>query len=359
MTIKTENLNILLEEPLVSPIELKEEIPVSINAAKTILKGRDAVRDVLDRKDHRLIVIIGPCSIHDVAAAKEYASKLKSLSTKVAGTLLLVMRVYFEKPRTTIGWKGLLNDPYINGTFKINDGLRIGRTLMKDIAEIGLPIASEALDPISPQFLQDMISWTAIGARTTESQTHREMASGLSSAVGFKNSTDGRLDVAINALKSVGVSHCFLGINQVGKSSIIRTKGNRYGHIILRGGNNKPNYDEIHIKLCEQKLRANNLPVNIMIDCSHANSNGDPLLQSSVVDNVTKQIINGNTSIVGLMLESNLKHGNQPIPSDLSELKYGVSITDACIDWDKTEEILLGLQKKLNNILPRRGLPPK
>lgn len=301
------------------------------------------------------MVVIGPCSIHDPALAVDYAKRLKVLSDEVGDTLLLVMRVYFEKPRTTTGWKGLINDPHLNDSFKIEEGLHIGRQLLLDIAHLGLPTATEALDPISPQYLQDLISWSAIGARTTESQTHREMASGLSSAVGFKNGTDGSLDVAINALKSVSSPHRFLGINQEGQVAIIHTKGNRYGHVVLRGGNGKPNYDSVSVALCEDTLRKAGVPTNIMVDCSHANSNKDHKLQPLVADNVTNQILEGNHSIIGLMIESNLEEGNQPIPDNLKDLKPGVSITDACIGWNTTEQLLRSMRDKLQDVLPKRA----
>lgn len=312
------------------------------------------MRDILSGKDHRLFIVIGPCSIHDIKAAHEYADRLKVLADEVSDTLVLIMRVYFEKPRTTVGWKGLINDPYLDDSFKIEDGLHIGRQLLLDLAEKGLPTATEALDPISPQYLQDLISWSAIGARTTESQTHREMASGLSSAVGFKNGTDGGLTVAINALQSVSNPHRFLGINQQGGVSIVETKGNRYGHVVLRGGNGKPNYDSVSVAVCEQELEKAKIKANIMIDCSHANSNKDPALQPLVLENITNQIVDGNKSISSLMVESHLGWGNQAICEDLSQLKYGVSITDACIDWETTEKSIRSMHEKLKDVLPKR-----
>jgi 3-deoxy-7-phosphoheptulonate synthase len=254
-----------------------------------------------------------------------------------------------------VGWKGLINDPYLDDSFKIQDGLHIGRQLLLDLAEKGLPTATEALDPISPQYLQDLISWSAIGARTTESQTHREMASGLSSAVGFKNGTDGSLTVAINALQSVSSPHRFLGIDQRGQVSVVMTKGNAYGHVVLRGGNGKPNYDSVSVTLCEQALVKAKVKPNIMVDCSHANSNKDAALQPLVMDNVANQIVEGNNSIVGLMVESHLGFGSQPIPADLSQLQYGVSVTDACIDWAMTEKSILDMHRKLKDVLPRRA----
>src|SRR5690554_3769505 len=329
-----DDLNIASNVTLITPEQLKKKIPLSDKAQQTVSHGRQVVRDILDGKDHRLFIVIGPCSIHDLKAAHEYADRLKALADEVSDTLFLIMRVYFEKPRTTVGWKGLINDPYLDDSFKIEDGLHIGRKLLLDLAEKSLPTATEALDPISPQYLQDLISWSAIGARTTESQTHREMASGLSSAVGFKNGTDGGLTVAINALQSVSSPHRFLGINQKGGVSIVTTKGNRYGHVVLRGGNGKPNYDSVSVAVCEQELKKAKISTNIMIDCSHANSNKDPALQPLVLDNITNQIVDGNQSISSLMIESHLGWGNQSICEDLSQLKYGVSITDACIDWE-------------------------
>ncbi|HLV16158.1 MAG TPA: 3-deoxy-7-phosphoheptulonate synthase [Pseudomonas sp.] len=348
------DLNVASNEALITPEQLKRELPLSDTALQTVSHGRQVVRDILDGKDHRLFLVIGPCSIHDVKAALEYAERLKKLAAEVSDTLFLVMRVYFEKPRTTVGWKGLINDPYLDDSFKIQDGLSIGRRLLLDLAEMGLPTATEALDPISPQYLQDLISWSAIGARTTESQTHREMASGLSSAVGFKNGTDGGLAVAINALQSVSRPHRFLGINQQGAVSIVTTKGNPYAHVVLRGGNGKPNYDSVSVALCEQELTKSGIKPNIMIDCSHANSNKDPALQPLVMENVTNQIVDGNSSIIGLMVESHLGWGSQSIPKNLCDLKYGVSITDACIDWDTTEKAVLAMRDKLRDVLPKR-----
>ena len=348
------NLNVVSQEVLITPSQLKQEQPLSDAASDTVTRGRETIREILDRKDHRLIVVVGPCSIHDPKAALDYAARLKELSEKVSDTLYIVMRVYFEKPRTTTGWKGLINDPYINDSFKIQEGLHVGRRLLLDIAELGLPTATEALDPISPQYLQDLISWSAIGARTTESQTHREMASGLSSAVGFKNGTDGGLAVAINALQSVSSPHRFLGINGDGEVSIITTRGNPYGHVVLRGGNGKPNYDSVSVALCEKELADAGVPTNIMVDCSHANSNKNHDLQPLVLDNVSNQILEGNTSIIGVMIESNIGAGNQKIPDNLDDLKYGVSITDACIDWETTEKSLMTMRNKLKDALPKR-----
>jgi len=354
-TQQFDDLNVVSQDILITPEMLKTELPVSEIAEASVAAGRAAVRDILDRKDHRLMVVIGPCSVHDVEAAMDYANRLKALADKVSDTLLIVMRVYFEKPRTTVGWKGLINDPHLDDSFKIEDGLHIGRKLLLDIAELGLPTSTEALDPISPQYLQDLISWSAIGARTTESQTHREMASGLSSAVGFKNGTDGSLEVAINALQSTANPHRFLGINKEGQVAIIHTAGNKYGHVVLRGGNDKPNYDSVSVAVCEKELQDAGLVPNIMVDCSHANSNKNHELQPLVVDNVTHQILDGNKSIIGIMVESNLKAGNQKINADRSQMEYGVSVTDKCIDWETTERLLLGMAEQLRAPLKARN----
>ncbi|MGV6806479.1 MAG: 3-deoxy-7-phosphoheptulonate synthase [bacterium] len=349
------NVNIASQELLITPAELKSELPMTDAAVEAVAKGRQDVQNILDRKDHRIMIVLGPCSIHDTKAAMDYAHRLQKLAEDVSDTLLLVMRVYFEKPRTTTGWKGLINDPYIDDSFKISEGLHIGRKLLIDISELGLPTATEALDPISPQYLQDLISWSAIGARTTESQTHRELASGLSSAVGFKNGTDGGLTVALNALKSVASPHRFLGINSEGRVNVITTKGNPYAHIVLRGGDNKPNYDSVSVAMCEKALNDAGIAANIMVDCSHANSNKNHELQPLVMENVTNQILEGNNSIIGLMIESNINPGNQKIPADLNELQYGVSITDACIDWETTDARIREMRDKLKDILPQRG----
>jgi 3-deoxy-7-phosphoheptulonate synthase len=351
---KIENVNVTAQEVLITPARLKAALPMSDLAKEVVTQGRDTVRDILDGKDHRMFVVVGPCSIHDIDAAMDYAKRLKALADEVSDTLVIIMRVYFEKPRTTVGWKGLINDPYLNDTFKIEEGLHIGRKLLLDISELGLPTSTEALDPISPQYLQDCIAWSAIGARTTESQTHREMASGLSSAVGFKNGTDGGLTVAVNAIGSAVKPHRFLGINGEGQVAVIHTTGNAYTHIVLRGGSHGPNYDSVHIKLCEAELSKAGIPLNIMVDCSHANSNKQPQLQPLVIENVANQVIEGNTSIVGLMVESNIHAGNQSIPEDLSKLAYGVSVTDGCIGWDETETALRTMRERLKDILPQR-----
>lgn len=349
-----DDVNIKSIQTLVTPAELKSELPLSDVASQTVLKGRDTIRNILDGSDKRLFVVIGPCSIHDPKAAHEYADRLKALSEKVKDSLYLVMRVYFEKPRTTIGWKGLINDPDMNDSFNIEKGLRIGRKLLLELNEKGLPCATEALDPNSPQYYQDLISWSAIGARTTESQTHREMSSGLSSPVGFKNGTDGGLTVATNAMQSVKYGHSFLGLNEDGQVSIINTSGNPYAHVVLRGGNGKPNYDAGSVEEAENALAKAKVSTKIMIDASHANSNKDPYLQPLVLKNITEQILNGNKSIVGLMVESHLKGGRQDIPENLCDLEYGKSVTDGCIDWETTEKTLLEMHEALKDVLPNR-----
>jgi 3-deoxy-7-phosphoheptulonate synthase len=348
------NTNVASEQVLITPATLKRSLPRSQRAEQSVLNGRQAIRNIFDRIDHRLIVVTGPCSIHDIDAAKEYAERLLELQQRTRDHLLLVMRIYFEKPRTTVGWKGLINDPHLNGSFDIEEGLYQARELLLWLAEQGIPTASEALDPITPQYLGDLFSWTAIGARTTESQTHREMSSGLSTPVGFKNGTDGSLQIAIDALHSVVHPHSFLGINQEGQVTVLRTTGNRYGHIILRGGKQQPNYDSVHVTLCENALQEASLPANIIIDCSHGNSSKRPELQPLVATHVASQIAEGNRSILGIMLESNLHAGSQPIPEDLEQLQYGVSVTDGCIDWESTESLLLKLNRQLAEPLQQR-----
>ena len=348
---RIEDLNILSCSRLITPMALKEMLPITTAATESVLKGREMVKRLIDRKDKRFMIVVGPCSIHDPDAAIEYGKRLKALADEVKGTLYLVMRVYFEKPRSTIGWKGLINDPHLNGSFEIEEGLQIARRLLIDLAELGLPLATEALDPISPQYIQDLISWSAIGARTTESQTHREMSSGLSCAVGFKNGTDGGLAVAVNALKSVSYPHSFLGIDSEGHVSTVSTGGNKYAHIVLRGGKGKPNYDPVNITICERQLEQVGVRPHIMVDCSHENSNQDPALQPLVVENIVNQIIEGNTSIFGLMIESHLNAGNQPIPENLADLKYGVSVTDGCIDWETTQTSLRQMHNKFGKLI--------
>ena len=347
MQERLQNINVASSELLPTPEQVKRALPLPAASEEFVFRSRGSVRRILDREDPRLFVVVGPCSIHDPKAAREYATRLCGLAQRVEQTMLVLMRVYFEKPRTTIGWKGLINDPDMDDSFQIEKGIGLARELLLFLADIGLPAATEALDPIMPQYLSELVTWTAIGARTTESQTHREMASGLSTPVGFKNGTDGSLAVAINALQSAGHPHHFLGITQQGQSAVFRTRGNRYGHIVLRGGGGRPNYDSVSIALCERELGQAGLPPRIVVDCSHGNSNKDPGLQSLVAENVANQILEGNRSIVGLMLESNLHWGSQPIPADRTALQYGVSVTDPCIDWESTEGLLQSLDARL------------
>ena len=349
MKERLQNLNVVSRELLPTPEAVKRDLPLSAAAEEFIFNSRQAVSRILDRSDPRLFVVVGPCSIHDPEAGREYAARLRELARRVEKTLLLVMRVYFEKPRTTVGWKGLINDPDMDDSFRIEKGIRLARSLLLHLADSQIPAATEALDPIMPQYLSELVTWTAIGARTTESQTHRVMASGLSMPVGFKNGTDGSLTVAINALQSASQPHHFLGITQQGQSAVFRTRGNRYGHIVLRGGGGRTNYDSVSVALCEQELQKAGLPPNVVVDCSHGNSNKDPSLQPLVAENLANQILEGNRSIVGLMLESNLQAGRQTIPEDLKQLRYGVSVTDACIDWDTTERLLLKMDSNLRS----------
>jgi 3-deoxy-7-phosphoheptulonate synthase len=335
-----ENTNVISFADMPTPDELHAKLPISTIAHTNVSEARETLRDILDRKDKRMFVVVGPCSIHDPEAGLDYARRLKKLQAKVAGTMVLVMRVYFEKPRTTTGWKGFINDPFMDDSFRVDVGMERARRFLLDVCELGLPTATEALDPISPQYLGDLIAWTAIGARTTESQTHREMASGLSTPVGFKNGTDGDVDIAVNAVLSSSKPHSFLGISEQGTVSIVRTKGNAYGHVVLRGGGGRPNYDSVSVAIAEQAMKKSGLPANLVVDCSHANSYKKPDLQPLVMSDVIQQIRHGNKSLVGVMIESNIVGGNQPIPDDLSKLTYGCSVTDGCIGWDETEEML-------------------
>ena len=343
---RTENLNIVDVFPLTSPKKLKEKLPVSENAADTVIQARNAIKRVLAGEERRLLMIVGPCSIHDPEAARDYALRLKKLAVEVSETILIVMRVYFEKPRTTVGWKGLINDPDLDGSHKINKGIELARKILLETNNLGLPCATETLDPITPQYLADLISWSAIGARTTESQTHREMASGLSMPVGFKNGTDGGLNVALNAMNSALQQHHFLGINPEGISSVIQTSGNPHVHLVLRGGNNGPNYDAVSVHIAADALASGGLPKAIMIDCNHANSGKDPSRQELVLRNTIMQIKDGDQSIIGTMIESNINGGNQLIKP---KMRYGVSVTDACLDWENTHRIILDAHTALKN----------
>ena len=347
MNNRIHNKNIESETVITSPIELKKTISVSDKGKENILTSRQTVDNIFSGKDERLMVIVGPCSIHDIGAAREYALKLQSLQKEVEKSIYLVMRVYFEKPRTTVGWKGLISDPNMDNSLDVEKGLRQGREFLAWLADEGIPSATEALNPITPQYLGDLISWCAIGARTTESQTHREMSSGLSMTVGFKNGTDGNLNMAINAIKACSSPQSFLGINDEGKISTFKAMGNKSSHIVLRGGT-KPNYNRDDIIKCENLLTENGLAARIMIDCSHDNSNQDYRNQGKVVEDVTSQISAGNKSIFGLMLESNLFSGKQKILDNQDEMEYGISVTDGCIDWKETHKVIQKLAKKIS-----------
>lgn len=337
------------------PGHLLREFPATEPAAETTFAARAGIHRILHGAEDRLLVVVGPCSIHDFDSAMEYARKLKAEHDRHAADLLILMRVYFEKPRTSTGWKGYINDPYLDDSFHIEEGMHKAREFLLAVNEIGLPAGTEALDPISPQYLGDMVSWTAIGARTAESQTHREMASGLSTPVGFKNSTDGSVEAAVNAILSASRPHSFLGINSDGRTAVIRTRGNRYGHLVLRGGGDRPNYDTVSVAMAEKALAKAGLARNVVVDCSHSNSYKKPELQPLVMSDCVNQIRVGNRSIVGLMIESFIEAGNQPIPADHAQLKYGCSITDACVDWPTTERMIREARSALKDSLAARA----
>lgn len=339
MDPRIENLNVSVEQSIITPTELKNLYPLSEKHIETVHKGQATIKNILNGTDKRILAVVGPCSIHDIKSAKEYAQKLKLLADELSDDLFIVMRVYFEKPRTTVGWKGLLNDPYMDNSCKIQDGLKQARELLVYIAELGLPVAGEALDIVTPQYIQDLFSWTAIGARTTESQSHRNMSSGLSSVVGFKNGTDGNIDIAVNAMQAVAASHNFVSINPDGHVAVIHTLGNPNTHIILRGGK-EPNFEAQYVDKIEKKLSNLQIEPRIMIDCSHANSFKEADKQEIVLSSLADQIVNGNKSIMGFMIESHINFGKQSIPEDKSELKYGVSVTDECLDFKSTQRIL-------------------
>jgi 3-deoxy-7-phosphoheptulonate synthase len=336
----TQDLHVKEMVRLSPPRALKAALPMTEASNATVVLGRESIKGILQQKDARLLVVVGPCSIHDVTGALEYADKLNALRRELADQMAIVMRVYFEKPRTSIGWKGLINDPHLNNTHDIETGLKTARRLLLDITGMGLPTATEFLDPIIPQYIADLITWAAVGARTTESQTHREMASGLSMPVGFKNATDGSLQIAVDAMGAAMRPHSFLGIDQDGLTSIVRTTGNSAGHIVLRGGRLRTNYDAESIREAETKLAQAGLPSVLMVDCSHANSGKQHARQEEVWRSVIEQRAAGTRSLIGLMVESYLTEGNQPFPKSLAELRYGISITDACLGWDVTERML-------------------
>ena len=344
---KTSDLHVVETRPLIPPRQLHQDLPLDYTSANTVSNTRELIKNILHKNEARFLVIVGPCSIHDVEAAKEYSGYIKDLRRKYSDKLEIVMRVYFEKPRTTVGWKGMINDPHLDGSYDINTGLRRARGLLRLLASEGIPAATELLDPIVPQYIADLISWTAIGARTTESQTHREMASGLSMPIGFKNGTDGSVTTAINAMQSAARSHHFLGVNSDGFASIVNTTGNPDTHIVLRGGAQGPNFDNFHITKISSDLTNNQLPQKVMIDCSHGNSNKDFRKQSNVLENISKQLKDGEKNILGVMLESHLKEGNQKL-SLKTDLEYGKSITDACINIETTQDLLANLYKSIN-----------
>ncbi len=347
--MKTYDVRVKEFIPLVAPAALKTELPVSEESAQVVVQGRQAIQDIIDKKDPRLLIITGPCSIHDERAALEYAQRLRELSREVEDTILLVMRVYFEKPRTTVGWKGLINDPHLDGSCDMSQGLRRARALLMQITAMGLPTATELLDPITPQYIAGLVCWTAIGARTTESQTHREMASGLSMPVGFKNCTDGSLTNAINAMIAAGSPQSFLGIDPQGQTSVVTTTGNSYAHIVLRGGGGRPNYDSVSIREAVDLLQTKSLPEAIVVDCSHENSRKRFEEQPVAWRDAVKQRLSGTDAIIGMMLESHLEEGRQDNTGDLATMRYGVSITDACISWNTTADLIRATHAQLKN----------
>jgi 3-deoxy-7-phosphoheptulonate synthase len=336
----TQNLHVKETVRLLTPAALKTGLPMTEASNQTVVVSRERVTRIIKREDRRLLAIVGPCSIHDVDGALEYGRKLVVLRQQLAERIEIVMRVYFEKPRTTIGWKGLINDPHLDGSYDIDTGLKKARRLLLDLTAMGLPAATEFLDPIVPQYTADLITWAAVGARTIESQTHREMASGLSMPVGFKNGTDGSLQLALDAMQSARTPHNFLGIDQDGITSIIRTTGNPVGHLVLRGGRSRPNYDAASLHEAESRLAASGLPAVLMVDCSHANSGKQHTRQEEVWRNIIQQRKAGTGSIIGVMAESYLLEGNQPFPQTVADLRPGISITDACISWPTTEQML-------------------
>ncbi len=353
---RTSDLHVVETRPLLTPSTLQSELPITPQAAELVSTTREAIRAILSGSDRRLLVVVGPCSIHDTNAAHEYGERLLPLRTELRDRLEIVMRVYFEKPRTTTGWKGLINDPHLNGSFDINTGLRRARGLLLDLAQAGLPAATELLDPITPQYIADLVCWTAIGARTTESQTHREMASGLSMPVGYKNGTDGSLTAAINAMHAASEPHRFLGINAQGLASIVTTTGNPDGHLVLRGGKHGPNYGEAEVAAAAAELARHPLCPRMMVDCSHDNARKDHTRQPLVAQEIARQIADGSPHLLGVMIESHLLDGRQAVPKDPTTLVYGRSITDACVDFATTESMLRGLSEAVaaSRLLPSR-----
>ena len=352
-THRINNVNIQSVSTLTTPYELRHHLPQTPITQRSVVRGRDTIERILDREDPRLLAVVGPCSIHDLKAASEYAQRLQALAEQISDAVFVIMRIYFEKPRTALGWKGLINDPYMNESFRVDEGLHMARRFLLEVNALGLPAATEALDPLTPQYIGDLISWTAIGARTTESQTHRELASGLSTPVGFKNATDGSIDVALNAIKAAQSPHHFLGFTEAGLPAVFGTSGNPYPHLVLRGGRT-PNHDAASVRRAEEALSKAGLPPSIIIDCSHGNSEKQPERQANVLTDILGQIEAGNKSIVGFMLESFLEPGSQPFPADPSQLRYGVSITDACVGWDTTEKLLRTAHTRHQAVIAKR-----
>ncbi len=334
------DVNVISTEPLISPVGLVNELPLTPDVEATVLEGRRQIQAILRGDDPRFMVITGPCSVHDAEACVEYAQRIKRLQDEVVDRMLIVMRVYFEKPRTTVGWKGMIYDPYLDDTFDIGEGLRRARSLLLRIGEMGIYTATEFLDPIVPQYLAGLVSWAAIGARTTESQTHRQMASGLSMPVGFKNGTDGDAQIAVDAMIAARSEHAFLGIDHFGQTCVVHTRGNPYGHLVLRGGKDGPNFGEEAIAAAQELLRKSDVSSRLLVDCSHGNSNKDHTRQNIALHSIVEQRLAGNADIIGCMLESNLNSGSQSINGSVADLQYGVSVTDSCIGWDETEELL-------------------
>jgi 3-deoxy-7-phosphoheptulonate synthase len=347
---RLENVNIKSVVLLATPCEMQNAVPQTTASLATVLKGRETIERIMDREDRRLLAIVGPCSIHNLEAAEEYALRLKKLSDEISGAICVVMRVYFEKPRSALGWKGLINDPYMNDTFHIEEGIRMARHFLVRVAEIGLPAATEVLDTLMPQYIGDLISWSVIGARTAEAQTHREIASGISTPVGFKNATDGSFAAAVNGMKAAMGPHHFLGVTEDGLPAVFSTTGNAYPQIVLRGGR-RPNYDAASVAQCEAALRDARLPPHIIIDCSHSNSDKKPERQGEVLKDILAQLENGNRSILGFMLESHLEWGAQPMPKDPKALRPGLSVTDPCIDWPTTETLLREAHKRVGSFV--------
>ena len=346
-----ENGNVEAFQAVVPPEELKQRVPLTARAAATVVEGRRALEAILDGRDPRLFMVVGPCSLHDPAAGLDYARRLRALADEVSDTLLLVMRVFFEKPRVSFGWEGFANDPHLDGSFRMQEGLEQARRFLVDVAELGLPVGTEALDPVAPHYRGDLVCWTGVGAGTAESQTHRNLASGLSTPVGFKNGRDGDVQAAVHAIVAACRPHAFLGINDQGRSAVIRTRGNRYGHLVLRGGGGRPNFDSVSVSLAEQALQQQRLPLRVVIDCSHANSWQRAELQPLVARDAVNQIRDGSRSIVGLMMESFLEAGSQPIPADVTALRYGCSVTDPCLGWEDSAETIRETRARLRDVV--------